>query len=139
MLDHSDPIGNFEIIKEKQGELIQIREKRIVGTMIRARARWIEQSEKPSNYFCSLENRNFVSKRMLSLIKDNGAELNDFNSISKEVGEFYERLYSSREDDLINVDLEDILSEETPKLSDIQANLLEGPITTEEASVVIKI
>ena len=47
--------------------------------MIRSKARWIEQSEKPSSYFCSLENRNFVSKRMISLIKNNGSEINDFN------------------------------------------------------------
>ena len=52
----------------------KIREKKLEGTMIRARARWVEQGEKPSSYFCSLENRNFVSKRMSLLVKENDFE-----------------------------------------------------------------
>ena len=136
-LDSIDPIGNFESLKEKQDELIKIREKRLEGTLIRSKARWIEQSEKPTSYFCSLENRNFVSKRMVSLIRGNGTETNDFNLINTEVGSFYKHLYSSRENSIVDVELEEILSENTPKLSDNEANLLEGHITPEEASNVL--
>ena len=136
-LDKTDPITNFEIIKEKQGELIKIREKRLEGTLIRSKARWLEQGEKPTNYFCNLENRNFVSKRMLSLVKENGTEINDFESIKREVGSFYQKLYSSRENELIDVELDEILSNDTPRLTDIEANLLEGEITPEEATLVL--
>ena len=73
--------------------------------MIRARARWIEEGEKPSNYFCNLENRNFVSKRMASLAKSNNEEITDFNDINNEVGNFYKKLYSSKEDNIVDVDL----------------------------------
>ena len=102
--------------------------------MIRARARWIEQGEKPSSYFCSLENRNFVSKRMVSLVKSNNEEINDFNCINKEVGNFYKNIYSSREDSIIGVDLNNILSDNTPKLSEEKSNSIEGPITLFEAT-----
>ena len=51
---------------------------------VRSKARWIDQSEKPSRYFCSLENRNFVSKRMVSLVKSNGTEINEFDLITHE-------------------------------------------------------
>ena len=44
-LDRSDPLGNFEVIREKQGELNNIREKRLEGSMVRARAKWIEEGE----------------------------------------------------------------------------------------------
>ena len=136
-LDRSDPIGNFETIKEKQEELNCIREKRLEGTMIRAKARWIEHGEKPSSYFCSLENRNFISKRMVSLISDNGTEIKDFHDINKEVGLFYKQLYESKENYLTAIELEGILSDDTPKLNEDEANLLEGPITLEEAANVL--
>lgn len=102
--------------------------------MIRARARWIEQGEKPSSYFCSLENRNFVSKRMVSLIKSNNEEITDFKSINKEVCNFYKKLYNSREDNIVGVDLKNVLSDNTPKLSEEKSNSIEGPITLFEAT-----
>ena len=113
-LDRSDPLGNFELIREKQGELNNIREKRLEGSMVRARAKWIEEGEKPSSYFCNLENRNFVSKRMVSLIKSNNEEITDFNCISKEVGDFYKKLYCSREESIVDVNLKNVLSDNTP-------------------------
>ena len=136
-LDSLDPVGNFEIIKEKQVELNKIREKRLEGTMVRAKARWIENGEKPTNYFCNLENRNFVSKRMVSLSRDDGTEINNFDSINNEVGNFYKKLYSSRESEIVDVEIDNILTEDTPRLSDNVANLIEGPITPDEASLFL--
>ena len=136
-LDSLDPVGNFEIIKEKQVELNKIREKRLEGTMIRAKARWIENGEKPTNYFCNLENRNFVSKRMVSLSRDDGTEINNFDSINNEVGNFYKKLYSSRESEIVDVEIDNILTEDTPRLNDNVANLIEGPITPDEASLFL--
>ena len=136
-LDRSDPLGNFEVIREKQGELNNIREKRLEGSMVRARAKWIEEGEKPSSYFCNLENRNFVSKRMVSLIKSNNEEITDFNCINKEVGDFYKKLYCSREDSVVDVNLKNILSDNTPKLSEEKSKSIEGPITLLEASTFL--
>jgi hypothetical protein len=30
--------------------------------MVRSRARWVEEGEKPTKYFCHLESRNFLNK-----------------------------------------------------------------------------
>ena len=52
--------------------LESLRDKKIQGMIIRSRIQWIQDGEKPSKYFCNLENRNFVSKQMSYLQKDDG-------------------------------------------------------------------
>ena len=136
-LDKTNSVENFETMQEKQRELNKLREKRLEGTMVRARARWIEQGEKPSKYFCNLENRNFVSKRIATLIKNNNVEVTDFNGINKEVSSFYTQLYSSREKEIVNVDLNHILNENTPKLTNEKANSIEGQMTIPEATLTL--
>ena len=54
-----------------------------MGTLKRSRARWIEQRKKASRYFCNLENRNFISKHMTSLINKDGGELFELNLTNK--------------------------------------------------------
>ena len=61
----------------------------------------------------------------------------DFKKINNEVMTFYRDLFSSREDNLDNVDLDTILSEDTPKLSDLQAYVLEGGINFKEAGEIL--
>ena len=34
----------------------------MAGALSRSRARWVEENEKPSHYFCSLESRIFFNK-----------------------------------------------------------------------------
>lgn len=137
LLENLDPVSNFDDIKSKQDTLKTIREKCVQGALIRSRARWIENGEKPSNYFCNLENRHFVSKRMTSLFKENGDEATDFDSINSIVSPFYKNLYSSKEDEIVNVDLNKRLKGDTPKLSEHEAINLEGDINLEEAAKVL--
>ena len=136
-LERDNQVDNYDQIKTKQDILKSIREKRLQGTLIRSRARWIESGEKGSKYFCNLENRNFVSKRMNSLILNNGEETADYNIINSEVLKFYTQLYQSKEQQLIDVDINTILNPDSPKLSDVQSNSLEGPITITEAGKVL--
>ena len=49
------------------------------GVYIRSRARWIEEGEQITNYFCSLENRNFISKSITSIEKKEGSIITDKN------------------------------------------------------------
>ena len=137
ILENEDPVENFDVINLKQEELKTIREKKLKGTLIRSKARWVEHSEKPSRYFCNLENRNFISKRMKSLIDKNENVLTDFNAIKNEVLNFYSKLYESKEDTVQNVNLDERLGDGVRKLMDNEANSLEGLITIEEAAVVL--
>ena len=50
-LEQSDAVKNFDNIKIKHDEIKDIRENKLKGTLIRSRARWIDQGEKPSKYF----------------------------------------------------------------------------------------
>ena len=51
------------ILNGKKAELKAIREKRTEGVLIRSKARWIAHDEKVTSYFCSLENRHYISKK----------------------------------------------------------------------------
>ena len=136
-LEKSDPTGNYEEVKIKQEKLRLIREQKLKGTIIRSRARWIDQGEKPSKYFCNLESRHFVSKRMTSIIGPNQEEITDFNLIKENVNKFYKNLYSSKEILIENVNLNDRLNNNTPKLNDHEAENIEGLITLDEAAQVL--
>lgn len=58
---------NENALLNKQQELQDIRKKRLEGSLIRSRAKWVLEVEKPTRYFCNLENRHFVSKNMATL------------------------------------------------------------------------
>lgn len=53
---------DFELLHEKKSELEKVRKEKLQGHIIRSRAKWVEEGEKPSKYFCSLESRNFLNK-----------------------------------------------------------------------------
>ena len=55
---------NTEALKDRQEELRKLRETKLRGALIRSRAKWILDGEKPSKYFLNLENPNFTSKLM---------------------------------------------------------------------------
>ena len=137
-LENSNLETHFESLKDKKEQLQLLREKKLKGTLIRSRARWVEQGEKGSRYFCNLENRNFVSKRMSSVIDKDGNEITDYDKINNEVLQFYKQLYSSRESEIENVDLNVRLKGDTPKLSDEEAIAIEGNITIKEAGEALK-
>ena len=68
---------NIDILEQKRKDLQDIRQKRLDGLFIRSRAKWIDEGEKNSKYFCNLENRNFISKCMPNLWKSDGTKTVD--------------------------------------------------------------
>ena len=74
------------------------------GVIIRSRAQWIKEGEKVRKYFCNIEKRPFTSKRMSVLINSNN-KITDSKEICKEVKNFYQSPYSSRENQLIDVSI----------------------------------
>ena len=100
--------------------------------MIRSRAQYIDQSEKPTKYFCALEKHNYVSKIICNLEQEDGNKITDQEEILKETKQFYENLYKSRDDSLEDIDLEEytgMKDNEAIKLSNDQANNIEGILT----------
>ena len=68
-----EAVLNFELLDKKRNELQDIRNKNMEGVKTRSRLRSISNVENATKYFCSLEKRNFISKCMNSLIKENGS------------------------------------------------------------------
>ena len=75
-------------------ELALIRDERITGAQIRARSIKLNEGEKPSSYFLSLEKANYINKTMLEIhdLKDNLVK--DRKGILKAQKDFYQKLYT---------------------------------------------
>ena len=68
---------DLNLLEEKKGELYEIRREKMRGHFVRSKAKWIEEGEKPTNYFCNLESRHFHNKLITSLKLDNGEIVDD--------------------------------------------------------------
>ena len=127
--------SKLEELENYKTELYSIRQENLKGSMIRSKAKDIDQGEKPTKYFCNLEKHNFISKTMTQLQKDDGTVISEQQEILKEAENFYKTLYQSRDSDLEDIDLEEYVKINDMKtLSDDQANNLEGLLTYEEIS-----
>ena len=84
------------LLNQKRTRLELLRETKLQGMMIRSRFQWIDKGEKPSRYFLNLEKRNFVSKQMCCLEKNNGDLLFETKDILEETKDFYKNLYSKK-------------------------------------------
>ena len=75
---------------------------------------------------------------MQHLEKDDGTILTDQKAILKETELYYQNLYSSRDAELHNIDLNEYIGHNMNKVSDVQAEKLEGLLTLQETSLVLK-
>ena len=96
--------------------------------LLRSKVRWVAEGEKLTNYVCSLEKINFISKQMKTIVDKNGSVLEEPNAIMNEVQCFYERLDKSR--DVEDCEINELISE-IPELSEEQQVSFEGEITLE--------
>ena len=98
----------------------------------------MEEGETPTNYFFNLENRNFTSKIIPKIEKDNGEIITKQGEILNEVQTFYEKLYTV-DDEIEDVNLENFLKDfNVPRLNISESLNLEGKITIGEAAKIIK-
>ena len=124
-----------ETLKSMKDELINIREHRLKGVLLRSKARWVEDGEKVTSYFCSLEKRNYVNKCMNKITLSNDIEITTKDDILKEVMNFYKSLYSKRDVQDANISN---LVKNLPKLNDNQSQQLGGELTFDEISYTLK-
>ena len=123
---------NAEELEIKKASLENIRKNKLIGSLIRARANWLEHGEKPSKYFCNLENRHFVSKRMNRIINKHGKELTKDEEIIDETKSFYEALYSYHPSDIVGLQENNLATSVESKLPEEVALELEGEISIQE-------
>ena len=87
--------SKIEELENYKTELYSIRQENLKGSMIRSKAKDIDQGEKPTKYFYNLEKHNFISKTMTQLQKDDGTVISEQQEILKEAENFYKTLYQS--------------------------------------------
>lgn len=64
--------NSLDLLSNKQDELLNIRKNRLKGQCIRSKSKWIDEREKPSKYFINIETRNYISKQIPNIEKDEG-------------------------------------------------------------------
>ena len=106
------------------------------GYQTRAKAKHIEQNEKGSKYFISLEKRNANIKNIIRLKLDDNREIIEKNEILKELSSFYKTLYTGTD---YNEECENIfLTDDIPKIKIDDKLLCDDAIKLDECSVALK-
>lgn len=89
------------------------------GSQIRARAKWIEQGEKNTKYFLSLEKGRQLKKSINKIYNEKGELLENQDDILRYEKYFYEKMYTSKNTNIeeinnymSNIDFNHTLSEE---------------------------
>ena len=131
---------NLNNLTEVQNQLQILRESKIEGIMLRAKAKWNLEGEKNTKYFCNLEKKHYQEKTISKLITDEGEELTNINQILKEQARFYENLYTSNRPTLTDQDKALFFPENKTirQLTEPEADSLEIPLTTLECWNVLK-
>ena len=119
-------------------ELQRIYEAKGKGAIFRSKVRWVEQGEKPTKYFFNLEKRNFNRKVITEIKREDGKILVEEDEIMKEIESFYENLYASHDEGNNGAFNDFVRDLQTVKLTDEEREDLEGYITIEECSKVLK-
>ena len=128
-------IGSREINDQLEGKkkaLERLREKKIIGSIVRSRAIWRENSEKPSKYFLTLEKRRYESKRISCIKTAEGIKRNQ-TDILKTFEDFFQRRFSQQNHNTIEEDCKRYLSEiALTGVNDSDRNKLEESVTLTE-------
>ena len=131
--------GNLAQIDELKSQLQSLRNEKIEGNIIRSRAKWISEGEKPSHYFLSLESRNYTSKIIPKLELADGKIIYNQESVLKESMKFYSNLYKEK-NVTSDINLNEMLDKfDPPKLSLEESAKLEGKITLQEIQNVLRL
>ena len=100
LYDESKNIVLGDILEDLNNNLEKHRRYQMEGLIIRTEANWIENGEKPSKYFCSLEKRNFVNKNIVKVVNDKNESVTNQEEILNEIKLFYQVLYKNNDDKL---------------------------------------
>ena len=124
---------DMELYLKSKEDLNQLSLEKARRLIFRSKVRWAEEGEKNTKYFFALERAKSNAKTCLSLVKDDGTELDDFDSILKEQYLFYKDLYTA--DRNISFQLE---NNTRTKLTDEQYKNLNIGVSYGEVAAAVK-
>ena len=123
----------------KKTELETLRHEKIKGIMIRSRAQWLNEGEKPSKYLSSLEKHLNTEKTVKKIVTDSGNIITNQKDILSEIKKFYASLFKNKDGKLGTYNLSRIPSlKNSTRLTEHEANKLEGSLTVDEISTALK-
>ena len=139
LLEQSLNSENSATLAEKQHELENIRQNKLKGKLIRSKVKCIDEGEKPTRYFSKLESRNFISKQVPRIEKDDGTLVTKQEEILNETKLFYENLYRKRlQVEKDTLDKKIITYQDVSKLSQDESESIEGTLTEHETLMFLK-
>lgn len=119
-----------------QSEVEEITQYKVAGAMLRSRALWADQGEKPTKYFLNLEKHNFNRKTITRLRNPKDGIITESpDGIATILNDFYSDLYKRK-----NLDLDpDYLSMlNIPQVTPRDKYMLDAPIQLEEIHIALK-
>uniref|UniRef100_A0A1A8EWE2 Reverse transcriptase domain-containing protein n=1 Tax=Nothobranchius korthausae TaxID=1143690 RepID=A0A1A8EWE2_9TELE len=120
-----------------QGKLDKMYLKKAEGAYIRSRAKWIEDGEKSTAYFCQLERRRQERNSIKTLLIQNQI-CTDPALITKELTSFYSKLYSAAFSETDSNLFFDHIKNFIPSIDDDFAELCDADITMLELDNAVK-
>lgn len=106
------------------------------GACVRSRARWIEEGEKNSAYFCRLEKTRQQRNEIRSLLIDNNL-CKDQRVISKEILTFYSQLYTSKFSENETLTFFEGIKHHIPQITEVFRDTCDGELQIQEMDAVI--
>lgn len=125
-------------LKSCQLELDQLYIEIVKGAFVRSRAKWIEQGEKNTSFFFSLEKRNFKRKSISALQINNSLSKNQ-EDIGNFISNFYRNLYSLDSHASQNGSYLQQIENYIPQISNEFKVLCEAPISLNEIRDAMKL
>ena len=116
-----------------QKQIEQLIEEQTQSAIFRSKVKFVNQYERSSKFFFSLEKSKYKKKTMSRLVKDNGQVVTDPKGILDEQYKFYEKLY--KRDDSVKFKL---YNEKGNKLKAQDYDIMESNITYEEMTNAVK-
>ena len=125
-----EPVPSADVITDLRRQIRDIDEEFISGVIVRSKELWVEQGEKPTKYFFSLEKMRQRKKEMTELKSHSGELLSDSKDVRKEMYDFHQDLFSEEEVDLEAQDW--LLDHLSMSLDEQEQASCEGLLTVEE-------
>ena len=119
-------------------QLEKIQTHKLEGSLLRSKAQWTINGERPTKLFCNLENK-ISSKTINYIVRDDGTTVTTQSDILKETAKNYELIIESKDKTNNAYSFKCFIdSVSGPKLYEIESNNIEGKLTLEETLNALK-
>ena len=127
----------MSLYQDKQPQLESIRKECLRRHMVKLIMQYLNESKKPTKFFCQLEKNNYQTKTIKRIQLNDGTLIHDQETILQTVANYYANLFDQKTVD--DIELTDLVNNKDDKrLSNIQSKNLEGKLTVEELGQALK-